>query len=73
MESLTINSGCVTIFPFENVYDAHDWWHVFSAFSLFLVNVSMLFLNEDLDFIEQANRPLEEMSEKLDELSRKPI
>ena len=44
----------------ESVYDANEWWHVFSAFSVYFISISMLFCNEDLDSIEQANREYED-------------
>ena len=59
LKSLNMNTGCWSILWIEKVYDAHDWWHVFSAFSVYFISISMLFFNEDLDSIEQAKRELE--------------
>ena len=44
VESLASNKGC---FPNWGIYDAHDWWHIFSAIVLYFLNLAMLFHNED--------------------------
>ena len=43
VKSLEWNFGCLIL----DMYDAHDLWHIFSALSLFLIDVAILFFHED--------------------------
>ena len=52
VESIESNVGCSFV---GDMYDNHDWWHVFSAFSLYCFNLAVLLFNEDLDLTKASS------------------